>query len=66
MKKNVIGHMTVSRTSSKTRLRRLDLFPRILCLLLAFLIWLTVANVNDTSKDNTKASGGAPAEEQVQ
>ena len=66
MKKNVIGHMTVSRASSRARLHRLDLFPRILCLLLAFLIWLTVANVNETSKNNTETSGGAPAEEQVQ
>ena len=43
MKKNVVGHMTAPK--EKSFWRWLDLFPRILCLLMALVIWLFVVNV---------------------
>jgi hypothetical protein len=45
MKKNIIGHMTAPKETKRGFWRRLDLFPRLLCLILALLIWLFVANV---------------------
>ena len=46
MKKNIVGHMTMPKPSKKTVWRRLDLIPRLLCLLLALIIWLFVSNIN--------------------
>lgn len=57
MKKNVIGHMTAPKESKRSFWRRLDLFPRILCLVLALLIWLFVVNV---SKDPQDAQTSVP------
>ena len=57
MKKNIVGHMTAPRDTKKGFLRKLDLGPRILCLLLALLIWLAVVNVSDyDEKDNQPSS----------
>lgn len=57
MKKNVVGHMIAPKETKKSFWRRLDLFPRILCLLLALLIWLFVVNIYD---ENQSASTSAP------
>lgn len=65
MKKNIVGHMKMSAVSPKTRFRRLDILPRVLCLLLAFLIWLTVTNVNDTTNLSDYLDG-TPTEAQEQ
>lgn len=46
MKKNIVGHMMMPKSSPKTIWKRLDLFPRLLCLLLALIIWLFVSNIN--------------------
>lgn len=51
MKKNAIGHMMAPKETAKKRLRRWDVFPRILCLLLAMLLWLLIVNTQDTGKD---------------
>ena len=45
MKKNVVGHMMSPKISKKTRLKRLDLFSRFLCLLIALIVWLLVVNI---------------------
>lgn len=50
-KKNVIGHMTVSKNSNKNWFQRLNLLPRLLCLLLAVLIWLCVGALVDSGKN---------------
>ncbi len=44
-KKNVIGHMEASKEHSVGWFRRLGILPRLICLLLAVLIWLVVVNV---------------------
>lgn len=48
-KKNVIGHMEASKDHSVGWFRRLGILPRLLCLLLAILIWLVVVNVTADS-----------------
>lgn len=50
-KKNVIGHMTASKNSAKGWFRKLDLLPRLLCLILAVLIWLCVGALVDSGKN---------------
>lgn len=44
-KKNVIGHMIASKEASQGWFRRLNILPRVLCLLFAVLIWLLVVNM---------------------
>ena len=56
MKKNIVGHMMMPKTSKKTIWERLDLLPRLLCLLLALVIWLLVVN---TSRSEQPASDSA-------
>lgn len=58
MKKNVIGHMTAPRESVGGRLRRWDVFPRLICVLLALVIWLLIVNVQ---KEAPKAAEEALA-----
>ena len=50
-KKNVIGHMTVSKSSNKGWFQKLNLLPRLLCLLLAVVIWLCVGALVDSGKN---------------
>ena len=45
MKKNIIGHIVAPSDTRKGFFDKLDLVPRILCLLLALLIWLFVMNI---------------------
>jgi hypothetical protein len=52
MKKNIVGHMMMPKESKMTKFKKLDLAPRLLCLLLALIIWLLVVNVQDLKKDN--------------
>ena len=51
MKKNIIGHMTVPKESATSRFRRLNILPRVICLLLALTIWLLIVNLNETKRD---------------
>ena len=44
-KKNVVGHMVASKTASKNWFRRLKLLPRLVCLLVAVVIWLLIVNL---------------------
>ena len=50
-KKNVIGHMTVSKKSTKNWFQRLDVLPRVLCLVLAVVIWLCVSALVDSGRN---------------
>ena len=44
MKKNVVGHMMAEKEPISAKLRRWNIIPKLLCLLLALLIWLAVFN----------------------
>ena len=45
-KKNVMGHMTLPKEKRLSWFRRSALIPRLLCLLLAVLIWLIVSSAD--------------------
>lgn len=47
MKKNIIGHMTTPREGAIGRLKRWGIIPKIVCLLLALLVWLLIVNVTE-------------------
>ena len=51
-RKNVIGHMTAPKLSAKSWIRRLDLLPRLLCILLAVVIWLLVVDLRSTANED--------------
>ena len=57
MKKRIVDHMMMPKPSKKARWKRLDLIPRLLCLLLALLIWLLVVNTKkeDAPVENPSA-----------
>ncbi len=57
MKKNVIGHMIASQEPASARIRRWNIFPKLVCLLLALVIWLAVVNIGT----NAEPESGAPA-----
>ncbi len=44
MKKNAVGHMVAAKEPITARVQRWNLFPKLLCLFLALLIWLVVVN----------------------
>ena len=47
MKKNAIGHMTAPKESMGRRIRRWDILPRLICLLLAVMFWLLIVNARE-------------------
>lgn len=51
MKKHVIGHMEAPKKREGSWLRRSQLIPQLICLLLAFLIWLAVVQSGESPKD---------------
>lgn len=59
-KKNVIGHMTASKQFSKGWFRKLELLPRFICLLLAVVIWLCVAALVDSGKEDVGKNQEVP------
>ena len=50
-KKNVIGHMTLPKESVGGWFRRWGILPRLICLVLAVLLWLLVANLMPTKAE---------------
>ena len=48
MKKNVVGHMLASKEPVSAKMRRWSILPRLVCLLLALMIWLAVTNLRDS------------------
>lgn len=65
MKKNVVGHMMAAKEPVKAKLRRWDLIPRLLCLLLALLIWLLIVNLNDKNDKVSNEGSSATVETQA-
>jgi len=60
LKKNVIGHMEAPKKREGSWIRRWQIIPRLICLLLAFLIWLMVVQSVDSPKEvsNSNVSVG--------
>ena len=58
MKKNIIGHMLAVKEPMRVRFRRMHLFSRLLCLLLALIIWLTVVNLSPSKQENPTPENG--------
>ena len=50
-KNNIIGRMTAPKETAGGWLRRTQLIPRLICLLLAIVIWLTVENLNRQTRN---------------
>lgn len=48
MKKNAIGHMVAPKETAGSRIRRWNIIPRLLCLLLAVFLWLIIVNVKNS------------------
>ena len=64
MKKNAINRLTVA-GDAKSERRKLRILPKLLCLLLAMVIWLTVVNLKKQDNGDSGESGGAPDTEQT-
>ena len=58
VKKNVVGHMMAERETLAAKLRRGNFLPKLLCLLLAILLWLIVFNVNAVDQMEEAGNGG--------
>lgn len=54
MKKNAIGHMVAAREKTAHKLSRWRILPKILCLLIALVVWLAVTQLQ--SNDGEGAS----------
>ncbi|MBQ9785265.1 MAG: hypothetical protein IJW29_07170 [Clostridia bacterium] len=56
MKKNVIGRVPLHKEPVRRRLSSWHIPARLLCLLLAVLIWLAIVNLNAISEEDEKDS----------
>ena len=65
MKKNAINELVEAKKPKRSRFGKLDIFPRILCLLLALLLWLTVVNVSELQKSRDEGKNKAQTEQTV-
>ena len=45
--KNVLGHMSLKKESVRNRVRKWKILPKLLCLIVAILVWLLVVNLAD-------------------
>ena len=59
MKKNMVGHMMAAKEPVAAKLRRWCILPRMICLLLAVLIWLAIVNVETSREDSSVPENGA-------
>ena len=50
MKKNAIGHRVAAREDSAHKLSRWRILPKILCLLLALVVWLAITQLTDNGE----------------
>ena len=64
MKKNAINRLAAL-GDAKSAKRKLRILPKILCLLLAILIWLTAVNLTGRNWEDSGENGGAPDTEQT-
>ena len=62
MKKNIIDKLVVPKETPKTWVERIDLLPRLLCLLLALAIWLLVVDVQSEVTENPDVDLGVLTE----
>ena len=66
MKRNIIRDMTAPKGTKKTWAQRWDIVPRVLCLVLALLIWLAVEDVFFHSEPDTDSSGNTAEVETIE
>ena len=59
MKKNAIARMTSPKETVGSRFRKLNILPRLICLLLSMVIWLAVTNLKMSEKDDNARSATA-------
>lgn len=45
--KNALGHMSLKKESAGNRVRKWRILPKLLCLIVAILVWLLVVNLAD-------------------
>lgn len=65
MKKNAINELIDAKQPKRSKFGKLDIFPRILCLLLALLLWLTVVNVSEIRKTRNEGKNATQTEQTV-
>ena len=58
MKKNAVGHMIATKEPVSAKIRHWNILPKLLCLLLALLIWLTVVNFEERNEDPSQTNSG--------
>ncbi len=66
MKKNAIGHMMAKKEPMGKRIRRLGILPMIVCLLVAFVLWLAVYDINHDKSDTPNTAGQDAAVQAVE
>jgi hypothetical protein len=64
VKKNAINRLAALGDAKSSR-RKLRIFPKLMCLLLAIVIWLTAVNFRDHFRDDSGENDGAPDTEQT-
>ena len=62
-KKNVIGHMAAEKESRMSSFRKLHLLSKLVCLLLAVLLWLIIVNVAETGEQKLPDEPNLPFSE---
>lgn len=65
MKKNALGHMNLPSETVGSKLRRWMVLPRLICVLLALVIWLAVTQFSPASGQKEEAKASAGVEETV-
>lgn len=65
MKKNALGHMNLPSETVGSKLRRWMVMPRLICVLLALVIWLAVTQLSPASDKKEEAKASAGVEETV-
>ncbi len=68
MKHQVVSHMIEAREKGKNQKekKKLGLFSKFLCLLLAFLIWLLVSQIGDISQSVENVTDGSDVSVEAQ
>ena len=58
MKKNVVGHMMAAKEPVVAKIRRWNILPKLVCILLALLFWLAVVNLQTPPSDTPPVETG--------
>ncbi|MBR3894746.1 MAG: hypothetical protein IKJ35_06315 [Clostridia bacterium] len=59
MKKNALARMSEPTETVGSRIRKWNIVPKLLCLLLALVIWLAVVNLNNAHSQESDQSAAA-------